>query len=196
MRKIICIVLLAAVLLSPDLSAIQTLPTPVDGAAEAAADIVSCLFKDVRVEGNGFGKHTVYTCEITDAIKTRYKIGDTMTFKQPYQRFLPAYTKGEEYLIFLSGVSAEGNRTPIGLSHVYRVGKAADGSRILRSGINREMFRDVQKRRPEFMGSLSDREKELVKRQAERGAGDILNYDDFVSIVRKLSISKTRNPTR
>ena len=40
MRKIICIVLLAAVLLSPDLSAIQTLPTPVDGAAEAAADIV------------------------------------------------------------------------------------------------------------------------------------------------------------
>lgn len=126
------------------------------------------------------------TFEVDEMLKGEE--ADRITFKQlasdgPQMAELPGYREGEAAIIFLSEESRLGFTAPIGLAQgKFEVKEGTQGKTVVNGLGNRGLFIHWKKS-PRYKSMvLSSSEKKLVSSKA--GA---VPYDDFVSVVRKLS---------
>lgn len=164
----------------------------VDRLSDDAADIFCGVCKDAKPENEAaVNFRTVYTFSVNDAIKGKYNAGDTVSFSQAGGfKGAVTYEKGKEYCLMLTGESKKSHlRAPVGIFYgKFDVLKSTDGKRTLRGTVSRKtLFRDVTTRRPSLSKSLTTREREVVESKDSRN----IDYDDFVSILRKVSAEKT-----
>lgn len=150
--------------------------------------------QDVDDQGTVLGSRTVYTFqagEEKDVIKGPYKAGEKFIVElRDGIKGQPSYQEGQEYFLFLTKPSVNTNlSSTLGLSlGSFKVIKMVDGTRTLRgSMINPNLFRDIQKLRPEIVPSLNKSAAALVNNPQVDTKN--VSYDDFVSIIKQLNSS-------
>ena len=121
---------------------------------------------------------TIYTFKIDSIIKdpsNKYKEGDDFQFTVRNIRGMPAYSKGNEHLLFL---------TPVALVK-FDVVKTPDGTAKIRSSLSSQLlFKDLLARKPALKTVLSDTERETIS-IASPNTNEV-DFGNFLGIVKKL----------
>ncbi|MBI4196190.1 MAG: hypothetical protein HY539_00045 [Deltaproteobacteria bacterium] len=157
-----------------------------------------CLSVEKGKDKNG---HPVQYVSFKVSENLKGENGETVTFKQvrmetlPLNAYesattafsgLPQYQVGEEVVIFLSGESELGLTAPVGLAQgKFDIKEDQQGKRIVVNGLQNQGLLLGLRKSPRFkVMSLSTGEKALLDGNPNKAE---ISYDDFLSLVKKLS---------